>query len=93
LSGWQPLGEDVHSFNQDPLFTSPNQTNDPPANGFTLQAGSPVFADLNFVNFDPTQAGRSNPVLIPPTITCSGVSTLGACPAFPLQLMDPATDY
>jgi hypothetical protein len=93
LSQWQPLGEDVHSFNVDPLFTNPNQTNDPPANGFTLQATSPVFTDIGFVNFDPTQAGRSNPVLIPPTITCSGVPTLGACPAFPLQLLNQENGY
>jgi hypothetical protein len=93
LSQWQPLGEDVHSFNVDPLFTNPNQTNDPPANGFTLQATSPVFTDIGFVNFDPTQAGRSNPVLIPPTITCSGVPTVGACPAFPLQLLNQENGY
>jgi len=93
LSTWQPLGEDVHSINQDPLFTDPNNINDPPADGFTLQTGSPAFTILNFVNFDPTQAGRSNPVLIPPTLVCGGVNTTGACPAFPLQLLDPLTGY
>ena len=93
LSTWQPLGEDVHSINQDPLFTDPNNLNDPPADGFTLQPGSPAFTILNFVNFDPTLAGRSNPVLIPPTVSCAGVSAVGSCPAFPLQLLDPLTGY
>jgi hypothetical protein len=83
----------VHSINQDPLFTDPNNINDPPADGFTLQTGSPAFTILNFVNFDPTQAGRSNPVLIPPTLVCGEVNTTGACPAFPLQLLDPLTGY
>jgi hypothetical protein len=93
LSNWQPLGEDVHSYNVDPLFTDPNQTNDPPANGFTLQLTSPVFTDLGFVNFDPTQAGRSSPILIPPTVTCAGVATVGACPAFPLQVLSQTNGY
>jgi hypothetical protein len=93
LSQWQPLGEDVHSVSVDPLFTDPNDLDAPPADGFSLQSDSPVFTDLGFVSFDPTQAGRSNPVLIPPTLTCSGVSTTGACPTFPLQLLNQTNGY
>ncbi len=93
LSQWQPLGEEVHSINQDPLFTNPNDITQPPADGFTLQPSSPALTILHFSNFDPTQAGRSNPILIPPTLTCGGVATVGACPAFPLQLLDPLTGY
>ena len=93
LSEWQPLGEDVHSINQDPLFTDPNDVDDPPTDGFTLQSDSPAFTELGFVNFNAALAGRSNPVLVPPTVTCAGVPTLGACPAFPLQLLNPTNGY
>jgi hypothetical protein len=78
LTEWQGLGEDVHSVNQDPLFTSPAY----PADDFTLQPSSPAL-NLGFVVFDPSQAGRLNPVLFPPAVPI----------AFPLQLLDPANGY
>jgi len=92
LAQWQGKGEDVHSINLDPDFTSPNETSDPPANGFTLQASSPALTSpVNFVNFDPTQAGVLSPgPPAAPIVTCSNGQVTGACPAFPLQLLDPS---
>jgi uncharacterized protein (TIGR03437 family) len=75
---WQALGEDVHSQNQDPLFVNPGY----PADDFRLQAASPA-GKIGFVPFDATQAGRTAPVLMAPTLP----------PAFPLQLLDPVKDY
>jgi hypothetical protein len=98
LSAWQALGEDVDSIVQNPLFTDPNNTNDPPTDGFALQSSSPAFASpVSFENFDATQAGvfstgqaTFQAPSVPPTLACASASYLGACPAFPLELF---TDY
>jgi len=71
LSQWQNIGEDVHSLNQDPMFTNPA------ADDYTLQPGSPAF-QLGFVPFDYTQAGRT---------TSGRFTASQPPPAFPLQLM------
>ncbi|HUI56849.1 MAG TPA: hypothetical protein VLY04_17865 [Bryobacteraceae bacterium] len=77
LAQWQAMfGEDSgSSVNVDPLFMCA----DGAACGgydFRLQAGSQAPKLINFQPFDPRQAGRVNPAVIPPTLP----------PAFPLQL-------
>ena len=47
LSGWQSLGEDVHSLTQDPMFVNPVY----PADDFNLQPSAPNLK-LGFVPFD-----------------------------------------
>ena len=86
---WQALGEDAHSINQNPLFTAPGFT---AGDNYTLQASSPALG-LGFTQFDISSVGRTNPILFPPTISCNGVQTQGACATFPLQTLNPATDY
>ncbi|HUK12171.1 MAG TPA: right-handed parallel beta-helix repeat-containing protein [Thermoanaerobaculaceae bacterium] len=77
FAGWQEqVGEDAHSVVQDPGFADPTY----PADDFSLLHGSP---GVGFVVFDPSQAGRSNPLLMPPPVPAT----------FPTQLFDPATDY
>lgn len=69
IGKWQALGEDEHSICRDPLFGNPQQGD------FSLQAGSPA-SDVEYVAFDPGQAGRqpgSSPA--PPALA----------PAFPIQ--------
>ncbi|MFI5167752.1 MAG: right-handed parallel beta-helix repeat-containing protein [Thermoanaerobaculales bacterium] len=61
LTGWQGLGEDVHSVVRDPGFTDPTY----PADDFSLLHESP---GVGFVLFDANQAGRSNPVIKPPAV-------------------------
>jgi hypothetical protein len=78
LAQWQALGEDVHSFNLDPLFVNPGY----PADDFALQPGSPT-SKIGFTAFDPNQAGRTAAVLFPPPVP----------QAFPLQTLDPIKDY
>jgi hypothetical protein len=72
--GWQGLGEDTHSIIANPQFADPNY----PADDFTLKPGSPA-SQIGFVPFDAKQAGRTDPVLKPPSVP----------PAFPLQVPDP----
>jgi hypothetical protein len=94
FSQWQGLGEDVHSINQNPDFTNPNATSAPPSNGFTLQSTSPALAaPITFNNFDSAQAGIAPSLTAPPappTVACPSGSYIGACPAFPLQVLTPA---
>jgi hypothetical protein len=75
---WQQLGEDVNSIIEDPRFANPRY----PADDFTLLPGSPV-SKIGFVPFDPRQAGLTTPLPRPPAQP----------PAFPLQLLKPATDF
>ena len=72
----QSLGEDLQSVVQNPGFTNPAY----PADDYSLPHGSP---GVGFVVFDPSQAGRTNPVLKPPAVA----------PTFPIKLFNPATDY
>ena len=77
FSGWQTkVGEDVQSVVRNPGFHNPAY----PADDYTLPNGSP---GVGFVVFDATQAGRSNPVLMPPAVA----------PTFVTRLYNPATDY
>lgn len=79
LAMWQGLGEDAGSATTvDPLFVCPAKTacSGSGAFNFNLQSNSPAPALIHFVPFDPTQAGRANPVLMPPALP----------PAFPLQV-------
>jgi len=61
FAGWQGIGEDTHGVVQNPGFNNPAY----PADDYTLPKGSP---GVGFVVFDPSQAGRSNPVIMPPPI-------------------------
>ena len=77
FSGWQQkVGEDLQSIVQNPGFNNPAY----PADDYSLPKGSP---GAGFVVFDPSQAGRSHPVLMPPAVAA----------AFPTKLFNPATDY
>ena len=77
FTGWQQtVGEDAQSVVQNPGFNNPTY----PADDFSLPHGSP---GVGFVVFDPSQAGRSNPVIHPPAVA----------PGFPTQKYNPATDY
>jgi len=79
LALWQALGEDVGSVTTvDPLFVCPAKTAcaGSGAFNFNLQSGSQAPALMHFVPFDPSQAGRANPVLMPASLP----------PAFPVQV-------
>jgi hypothetical protein len=74
LAGWQKLGEDQQSIVANPGFTNPA------ADDYSLPKGSPL---TGFIVFDPSQAGRSNPLLKPPAVPAT----------FLTKLYSPATDY
>jgi uncharacterized protein (TIGR03437 family) len=76
FAGWQNLGEDVQSLVQNPGFNNPAY----PADDYSLPKGSP---GVGFVVFDPNQAGRSNPLIMPPVIAAT----------FPTKTFNPATDF
>lgn len=77
FSGWQrEIGEDAQSVVQDPGFKNPFY----PADDYSLPKGLP---GVGFVVFDPSQAGRLNPVINPPTVR----ATLSTKP------FNPATDF
>src|SRR5581483_4798340 len=81
FSDWQGLGEDTHSLNSDPEFTSPGY----PADDYSLLTGSPALK-IGFVPFDSNQAGRTNMQFQ----SFSSVPSSMA-PAFPLQVMSPSS--
>jgi uncharacterized protein (TIGR03437 family) len=72
----QTVGEDAQSVVQNPGFNNPAY----PADDYSLPKGSP---GVGFVVFDPKQAGRSNPVIMPPAVAATFVT----------MLYNPATDY
>lgn len=76
FAAWQKLGEDTQSVIQNPGFANPAY----PADDYSLPKGSP---GVGFVPFDPSQAGRSNPVLKPPAVPAT----------FLTKSFNPATDY
>ncbi|MGO9228353.1 MAG: IPT/TIG domain-containing protein [Bryobacteraceae bacterium] len=77
FAGWQQqVGEDLQSVVQNPGFNNPAY----PADDYSLPNGSP---GVGFLVFDPSQAGRSHPVLQPPAVPAT----------FPTMLFNPATDY
>jgi hypothetical protein len=68
FANWQTtVGEDSQSLVQDPGFKTPVY----PTDDFSMPAGSP---GVGFVVFDPSQAGRNNPVIMPPVIPASFVT-------------------
>jgi hypothetical protein len=73
LAQWQAAsGEDIGSTaTVDPLFVCVKACTD-----FHFQPGSPAPGMIGFQPFDYTQAGRVNPLIVPPPLP----------PAFPLQL-------
>jgi hypothetical protein len=74
---WQTtVGEDAQSVVQNPGFNNPAY----PADDYSLPKGSP---GVGFVVFDPSQAGRTNPVIKAPAIAAT----------FQTKLYNPATDY
>jgi uncharacterized protein (TIGR03437 family) len=73
---WQSLGEDAQGLVQNPGFNNPAY----PADDYTLPKGSP---GVGFVVFDPSQAGRSNPIIKPPMVPAT----------FPTKTFNPATDF
>ena len=80
FSGWQALGEDLSSsVNINPGFNAPAY----PADDYSFPKGSP---NSFFTVFDPTQAGRTNPVIKP-------ANPFDVPATFPTQLYNPATDY
>jgi len=76
FSAWQGMNEDLGSVVQNPGFKNPNY----PADDYSLPKGSP---GVGFVVFDPTQAGRNNPMIQPPAVAA----------AFPTKVFNPATDF
>jgi hypothetical protein len=87
FSQWQGLGEDTHGAVTNPEFPNPgcNQStpeacvSTPGQDDFTLSASPGV----GFVVFDPSQAGRQNPVIQAPAIA----------PTFQTVPLNPATDF
>jgi len=81
LAQWaSEFGEDIHSANENPKFISAAY----PADNYTLLNGSPAQA-MGFQPFSTSTAG-------PPSSTLARHAT--AVPAaFPLQLLNPATDF
>ena len=80
FSGWQGLGEDTAgSANTNPGFNNPVY----PGDDYSLPNGSP---NAYFVVFDPTQPGRTNPVIKP-------TNPLDVSPTFLTEFYNPATDY
>jgi hypothetical protein len=69
LQQWQGVGEDLGSMQQNP-FSSVSPSNS--TSDYSAPSGASA---VGFVTFDPTQAGRNNPVLPEPTIA----------PTFPTQ--------
>jgi hypothetical protein len=76
FAGWQGLGEDAQGVVQNPGFNNPAY----PADDYTLPKGSP---GVGFVVFDPSQAGRSNPVINPPAVAAT----------FPTKTFNQVTDF
>jgi uncharacterized protein (TIGR03437 family) len=73
---WQGLGEDPQGLVQNPAFNNPSY----PSDDYTLPKGSP---GAGFVVFDPSQAGRSNPIIKPPAVPAT----------FPTKTFNPAADF
>jgi uncharacterized protein (TIGR03437 family) len=76
FAGWQGLGEDAQGGVQNPGFNNPAY----PADDYTLPKGSP---GAGFVVFDPSQAGRTNPIIKPPAVPAT----------FPTKTFNAATDF
>ena len=80
FSGWQGLGEDLASTaSTNPGFNNPAYPND----DYSLPNGSPGYG---FVVFDPSQAGRNNPVI-------KATDPLDIPATFSTSYFNPATDF
>lgn len=80
FTGWKGLGEDTASLDTvNPGFENPAYPND----DYSLPNGSP---GIGFVVFDPSQAGRSTPVIKP-------TDPIDIPATFPTATYNPATDY
>lgn len=80
FSGWQGLGEDLASTaSTNPGFANPAYPND----DYSLPNGSPGYG---FVVFDPSQAGRNNPVI-------KATDPLDIPATFSTSYFNPATDF
>ncbi len=75
LQAWQNIGEDAGSVVQNPGFANPAYPDD----DYTLKESPGV----NFVVFDPNEAGRTNPVIPDPTVM----------ETFTIAPFNPATDF
>ncbi len=80
FSGWQGLGEDLAgSANTNPGFNNPGY----PADDYSLPDGS---SNAYFLVFDPTQAGRTNPIVKP-------TDPVDIPAMFQTEFYDPTTSY
>jgi hypothetical protein len=80
FAGWQGQGEDVSGVaNLNPGFADPVY----PYDNYTLPNGSP---GVGFVVFNPSDAGRSNPIINP-------TDTVNIPATFPTNFYNPATAY
>jgi len=70
FNAWQNVGEDRNSFFQDPMFVNPNY----PADNYNLQSGSPV-GKIGFVPFDVNAPGRTNALILPPSVPATFVTS------------------
>lgn len=83
LAQWQARPSPAEDFgstvNVDPMFVCPNNVPCPSSSAynFNLQPNSPAPSLVGFQPFNPSQAGRANPLFLPPALP----------PAFPLQLL------
>jgi len=75
LQAWQSIGEDLGSVVQNPGFANPAYPDD----DYTLKESPGV----NFVVFDPNEAGRTDPLIPDPTVM----------ETFTIAPFNPATDF
>ena len=68
-------GEETGTVVANPKFVAPS----PPTDDFTLKSGSPAFG-IGFVSFDPSKAGRTTNVIVPPSVPAAGCGTCSSCP-------------
>ncbi len=80
FAGWQGQGEDVSGVaNENPGFADPVY----PYDNYTLPNGSP---GVGFTVFDPSGAGRSNPIINP-------TDSVNIPATFPTAFFNPGSDY
>jgi hypothetical protein len=80
FAGWQGIGEDAAgTANQNPGFVNPAY----PYDNYSLPNGSP---GAGFTVFDPSEAGRNNPVIHP-------TDSINVPATFPTFFFNPSSDY
>jgi Right handed beta helix region len=81
LPQWQSeLGEDLHSQHLNPGFVNAAY----PGDNYALASNSPALTKIGFVPFETADAGPVNKIPLP---------TVKVPEAFPVRLMNPATDF